>query len=177
MLSAVSCRIIGLLAIGVLASCGDGSSGEGDTAHPVVTGPIHGVPEAEGHWNWGDENATLCQQWFLSNSTSGWFSGTDYPALSNVDVYVALDAPDPLFEADASRYHYSTAPQRANLGDTVFFRSVDGFYGAWSLTFIDDQNRLYGTWYFQPDGSADFTGGTTAVDESPTDGPGCFGQG
>ena len=141
----------------LLAACG---SGGGNGTAPVLTGAIGGIPESEGHWLWGDDNQQLCQQWSLENTRSGFFYGSDHEESSNVDVYVAVGMTKPLRVRDATQFSYSSEPQIAAEGDTVFFRNANGFYGAWTIEAIDAQAQLYGRWYFQADGSGDFTTGT-----------------
>jgi hypothetical protein len=151
-----------------IAACGEGSdSPHSVRAQPVLTGEVRAVPEAEGYWVWGgDGGEEFCQQWSLSGSQSGWFYGSTYVETSNADVYVLEGTADPLSVADASAFPYASDSELAEVGDTVFFRTARGIYGAWSIESIDEKDQLSGTWYVQADGSGDFTRGTTDTGRS-----------
>ena len=134
----------------------------------VLTGPLQDVPESIGTFSWGDGLHNLFQQWsVMAADYAGWVYGTSYTYTSNADVYVASDMTDPTTVADASSFTYTDTYQYMEEGDTVFFRGANGYYGAWSVADIypsasdaywpPPRAYLNGTWYFQSDGSGNFS--------------------
>ena len=136
----------------------------------LITGSLEGIPESQS-FSWGDGINDLFQEWSMNNAnSSGWFYGSSYYN-SNADVYVYAGLNDPTTITDASVFDYwdsssqtYPAPEPYGLswaawaqeGDTVFFRGVNGKYGAWQIENIENGN-LYGIWYFIDDGAADFS--------------------
>lgn len=126
----------------------------------VLTGPLTDVPESTGSFCWGDGSHDLCQQWSIRNDNSGWFYGVG--GFSNVSIYIAHGLSDPTTVMNAESFLYSNSPDFASEGDTVFFRSLDGYYGAWRIDRIDadppswTNGKLTGQWYFQDDQSGCF---------------------
>ena len=117
------------------------------------------IPQSRGIFVWGDPVNKLCQQWSIAAfDSSGYFYGTGVP-WSSADVYV-LEAPnDPLSVVAAESFPYSRDSVRAGIGDTVFFRGQNGFFGAWTITDIVGglDAQLSGVWYFKAGGDGDFT--------------------
>ncbi len=140
----------------------------------VLSGPLEGVPESRGLLVWGDGHNDLFQQWSAFHPDHGaWFYGSSY-GTSNADVYFFPSLTDPTAIDDASNFPYATGPILAQEGGTVFFRGVNGYYGAWviedvyptepsssgPLTSRTPVALLDGVWYFQDDGSADLSRGS-----------------
>jgi len=84
-----------------------------------------------------------------------------------------LAAPnDPISDVAAENFDYATRAVEAREGDTVFFRGRNGFFGAWTITLVEGDNKdavLTGEWYFKAGGGGDFTsavadGGTSNYD-------------
>ncbi len=133
----------------------------------VLTGLIGALPETVKTFSWGDGTHNLFQQWSVKNSeSSGWFYGSAYSSSSNADVYVYVGLSNPTTIANAAAFPYSSHSIWASEGDTVFFRGTNGYYGAWRIDDIyptDNPPGVYpyaylrGAWYFQSDGSANFT--------------------
>jgi len=147
------------------------------TTAAVLTGPIQGLQGSQDPFYWGDGLNDLFQEWSVNqNNCCGWFYGSSYSS-SNVDVYVYAGLSDPTTVDDASVFSYFDSSSQtypspygpsqaawAQEGDTVFFRGVNGYYGAWVIDdiYFDPTNpvdfaALDGTWYFIDDGSSDFT--------------------
>jgi hypothetical protein len=91
---------------------------------------------------------------------SAWFYGGKYP-WSTVDVFVLDSTVDPLSINAAENFDYTNDSVLAKLGDTVFFKGRNGYFGAWTITSIDgaagETATMSGTWYFRPGGGGDFT--------------------
>lgn len=143
----------------------------------IWTGSLQGVQGSQDPFYWGDGVNDLFQEWSVNRSSCcGWFYGSSY-SISNADVYVFSGLAGPTTIADASIFDYvdsstQTSPGPygpswaawAQEGDTVFFHGVNGYYGAWYIEdiYYDPANpmdyaSLDGTWYFQDNGSANFT--------------------
>ncbi|MCP3873160.1 MAG: hypothetical protein GY699_08415 [Desulfobacteraceae bacterium] len=154
--------VIRILLTFVLSFFGVSSSFAG-----LLSGPITAP------YSWGDGNNNI--RTGLSDNVpeyTRWFYGSAYNSFTNADVYVYYGLSDPMTISDASLFNYhdssTTIPVAghpdwpdqiallASESDIIFFKSVDGYYGAWK---IDDffQGGVSGTWYFLDDGSADFT--------------------
>jgi len=127
------------------------------------TGPVQDLPESSGLYSWGDGKNNLHQEWSVHNLAGGdaWFYGSSY-SWSNVDVYVYEGLSEPSVITDATAFHYTNAVVLAGEGDTVFFRSANGYYGAWRIEDICSAAgdfpgmHLEGLWYFQDDGTGNF---------------------
>ena len=99
----------------------------------------------------------LYQEWSIYfEGQSGWFYGSAHPIESNADIFIYRDLTDPTAIRDAAAFQFSTQVEPAQPGDTVFFRGLNGYYGAWRIDSIDPYNRLSGEWYFQDDGTGCF---------------------
>jgi len=129
----------------------------------VLTGPITALPESGGMFWWGDGINDLGHEWSVGyEEYSGWFYGSDHP-WSTADVYVYAGLTDPTTISNATVFSYSSDVLWAEEGDTVFFRGTNGYYGAWRIDDIYPGEPggplayLDGQWYFQDDGSGDFT--------------------
>ncbi|MHC4773431.1 MAG: PEP-CTERM sorting domain-containing protein [Planctomycetota bacterium] len=150
----------------------------------VLTGAIEGAQESV-EYSWGDGINNMYQNWSVSNeNSSGWFYGSSKSG-SNVDVCVVSGLSDPTTVTDASVFTYYDSSSRnipdiwggfrsaawAQEGDTVFFKSPEGYYGAWYIEDIyphpitpipgratgTSNSALNGTWYFIDDGTSDFS--------------------
>lgn len=135
----------------------------------VLTGPIVDLPESGGPFTCGDGVHDLFQDWSVYNpQSSGWFYGSTYP-WSNADVYVYRGLADPTQVTNADTFSYTSGVDWASEGDCVFYRGTNGYYGAWRIDAITPLSggppyaELDGQWYFQDDGSGDFSGGGTAA--------------
>lgn len=156
-----------------------GCSGGGDSIYDrargagsgVLAGEIVPVIESVGIFVWGESGNQLCHQWSVARqSESGWFYGTNYP-WSSADVYVLPAPNDPLSVIAAENFEFTKGSVEAFVGDTVFFRGRNGFFGAWSIEAIEGREDavLSGTWYFRAGGGGNFTsaieaGGVSAYD-------------
>ena len=139
----------------------------------VLVGPISGLRESRGTFSWGDGENDLTQQWSRATRyTSGYVYGSDYHYTSNADVYACGEYVNPSSVSDASVFEYSTIGVWWYEGTTVFFRGVNGYYGAWlveDVYSIPDENGneityLDGVWFFQDDGSPDFSTSPVALE-------------
>jgi len=133
----------------------------------VLTGPIVDLPESVGLFYWGDGTHDLYQQWSVANvKFSGWFYGSTYSGTSNADVYTYPGLTDPTMVTNAESFTYNSVVVQASEGDCVFFRGTNGFYGAWRIDAIDPlpggfpYAELNGQWYFQDDGTGNFSQAT-----------------
>jgi hypothetical protein len=138
----------------------------------LISGNLNSLPESQGAFSWGDGVNNLHQEWSIAVfNHSGWFYGSD-SSESNADVFVYKGLTDISLAGDASLFNYQIAGAVAAAeGDTVFFRGVNQFYGAWKIDSIDGFNGfgnypygyLSGTWYFLEDGKSNFS--TSEVSE------------
>lgn len=134
---------------------------------PAVSGVLAGSFAGSGEWTvpvvWGDGLNDLRHIWSVGDGVhSGYAYGT-WVGESNVDIYNA-GVVDPLTVTDASAFIYSQTYVEFMEGETMFFRGLNGFYGAWT---IDDMylnpvsggpaTLLDARWYFVPGGGSDFT--------------------
>ena len=147
----------------LLTSCFFGWTNSGYAS--LYTGPINAIPESV-YFAWGDGTNFLGTQFSASSVGYGWFYGTGN--LETVDFFISPGLTDPTSINDVSVFIYSTSPALAHEGDTVFFRGTNGYYGAWR---IDDiyanpaytlgsslpASFLQGQWYFQSDGTGNFS--------------------
>jgi len=166
-----------------MISLGLGSSSFSVSAHGALcTGPINDLRESSGIYWWGDGAINLYTEWSV-HSVAGrdaWFYGSSY-SWSNVDVYVYKSLTDPAALHDVAAFPYTDTVVRAGQGDTVFFRGDSGYYGAWRIDDISHtlgyfpENHgagyflgtdaagafpgihLEGLWYFQDDGTGNFS--------------------
>ncbi|MDB4285628.1 putative metal-binding motif-containing protein, partial [bacterium] len=133
----------------------------------VLQGPIEDALESMDRVTWpGNGSTDLYQEWSLGSCSfgSGWFYPSSY-GWSNADVYVYPGLSDLSTISDAALFSYGTAvgdAQTAFEGDTVFFRGVNGHYGAWTIydifpgpTVCDNGDPQFcascyldGRWYF-----------------------------
>ena len=150
----------------LLAACGD--SDDPQPISIVLSGSLDNIPESRGDWIWGLNPNYLCQQWSIFQfDQSGWFYGSSYP-WSSADVFVLEWPADPLEVIAAENFDYTADSVSAAIGDTVFFRGRNGFYGAWLIEDIVGGNAtavLSGTWYFKSGGGGDFSRGTMPAPE------------
>jgi len=132
----------------------------------VLQGPIVNLPEAYVVFTWGDGQHDLYQEWSVANANlgRGWFYGSTYfPGMSNADVYVYPNLPDPTMVTNAETFTYDNVALIASEGDCVFFRGLNGYYGVWRIDAIDPlpnpppYGELDGRWYFQDDGTGNFS--------------------
>ncbi len=133
----------------------------------VLTGTINGLPESQGPYYWGDNINDLYQEWSGRYiDLSGWFYPSNHSVIdSNVDVYRFIGLSDPTTVSDATGFAYTTNDAIwAEEGDTVFFKGTNGYYGAWRIDDIYSSGCAYtpwmclnGQWYFQDDGSGNFS--------------------
>jgi hypothetical protein len=152
---------IGVFALALALSCAGAAA-----AHTaVLSGPLINVPESRGVFTWGDGVNDLFQQWSYRTSGSGWFYGSTYFYTSNADVFVYHGLANPTAITNAESFPYTDSSAAGVPGDTVFFRGMNGRYGAWAIAAIDvialppapgPWSVLSGTWYFQTDGSGCF---------------------
>jgi PEP-CTERM motif len=148
----------------------------------LLTGAINDIPEAGVGYYWGDGINDLNQRWFTktiypegSGVNLGWFFGSD-DSYSNVDIFVYNGLTDLSTIVDSTVFSYlSTGGIIAGEGDTIFFRGVNGYYGAWRIDdiytnpagFMFPYTYLSGQWYFQDDGTGNFSN-TSPVPEPAT---------
>ena len=176
--------ILGVLQI-LLSACGETSGGNPvatipevmpappppphDPFNGVLFGSFEDVTESRGHWIWGDSVNVLCHQWSIAGYYySGWFYGSNV-SWSSADVYVLDAGTDPLSIVAAENFDFTAGSARAEVGDTVFFRGINGFFGAWTIVEIngdpDTRPTMSGIWFFRADGGGDFTGELKAGEE------------
>jgi len=125
----------------------------------VYSGPMVAVPESVGTFTWGDGTNSLSQEWSVNNvNSSGYVYGSPNLGVYNKGHVSATAVPN------ADTFPYVTSPILFTEGDTVFFHGANGYYGAWHVDDVYPTGRttlpyanLNGTWYFQSDGSGNFT--------------------
>lgn len=153
-------------ACGTLAALSIFAAAPGGAQAALSTGTLAGVIESQ-TFTVGDGSTTLFVAWstYVADS-SGWFYGG---SAFGMDVYVASGLADPTTVANAASFAYAAGPLTAFEGDSVFVRSTSGHYAAVALTnfeAIDPPlvlegvtrlSRLFGTWYFDPTMTGDFT--------------------
>lgn len=130
----------------------------------VLSGRIDNLLEST-TFCWGDSQHELFTQYSAHDKeTDGWFYGRLY-SWSNVDIYVYEDPGLNIGEVDATNFPYSPGSELAGEGDTVFFRGVNGLYGAWRIDAVEPSTdtpgrfcTLRGYWFLQTDGTGLFSG-------------------
>jgi hypothetical protein len=137
-----SIRVIPLFVmLSISLGCGGGSDETVYTravgaASVVLAGQFNQIPESRGIFVWGDSSNLLCQQWSGATfNQSGWFYGSSF-STSTADVYVLAAPNDPLAVVAAENFAYTRDAVQASVGDTVFFRGRNGFFGAWTINVI-----------------------------------------
>lgn len=127
----------------------------------VLTGSLHIEDLGRTFVTFGEGEGTI---WVYASGgqydKTAWFYGLNYNG--GADVYDA-GVIDPRTVADATSFPYSTEFIEVYEGSTVFFRSANGYYGAWvldELTAVQydgyKNNTLDARWYFQSDGGGNF---------------------
>jgi hypothetical protein len=141
----------------------------------IITAQITGWEESS-LLSFGDGLNDLSIVWSTAHDSGGdgWFCGTACPDV-NANAYRYPNFSDPTSIANAAGFPYAAGSFYGYEGDTIFYKSLAGYYGALVITHIypnpayPDPNRwvphtlLDGRWYFQTDGSADFTDVTSSV--------------
>lgn len=138
----------------------------------VLTGKVENYASGKDNIKFGDGMNVVRTYWTFSSETSGLFYGTAFgEGLSNADIYVYKDLDNPASVSNAESFAYTSGSVMAEARDTVFFRTKDGYYGAFVATEIQQNEEfdplrkdhskavafLTGKWYFQADKSGDFT--------------------
>jgi len=130
----------------------------------VLVGPIDGLREGS-VFTWGDGGEhDLYSMWSYFNGTENWIYATS--GSSNCEIYYFADLTILNSISDASIFPYTSSHLRVPAGGTVFFRSGDGYYGAWVIGYFElsPDRRMFGTWFFQDDGTADFSSTPVTVE-------------
>jgi hypothetical protein len=154
-------RLLSIIAACFLITAVPGLAAAAD----VITGSIVMAREAIDTVTWGDGIHNLSQGWSIALfDTSGWFYGSAYS--NNVDVFNAGRV-DPATISNAEAFPYTSAAVQGFVGETIFFRGTNGYYGAWTIDEIRSPSHsgaggsyLNGTWYFQANGTGNFVPGT-----------------
>lgn len=130
----------------------------------VITGHVEGVTPLVNTFTWGSAPNELTGAVSYHSSTLLWVYGDriDWgPFGVNTDVYHAGPI-DPTTVMDATVFAYSNPDfpvPGVGVGDAVFFRGDNGYYGAWVITAINGtiQTLTVGfDWYYQTDGTGNF---------------------
>lgn len=117
----------------------------------VISGPLDQLQQ--GLITMGGVNSW----WTRAGGSAGWFYGGDWLGIGS-DFYVNQGMTDPKTVSDAEKYTYNAFYDLALAGDTIFFQSRTGFYSALYISNFDfDNGTISGTWYFQDDGTGNFT--------------------
>ena len=156
--------VIFAVALLAVTSCdnSDGPDVAPEYFNKVVSGRLDGMDDNNSAAGiWGDGVNELCALY----SFPGFFYGTD-SGLSSADVAV-VPYSDPLSINDAESLTYSQEPVYAQPGQTLIFKGLNGFFGAWSIEDIAANGDLYGTWYFRSGGGGDFTAELADVEGPP----------
>jgi hypothetical protein len=129
-------------------------SGESLTSYTIFAGNAPKI-------NLGD-GINLNTSWSIRSSNSVWFYGTQSTLTPNTDFYIYSGLNDPTIIEDASVFSYSTTPLWTSVNSTVFFRSLNGYYGAWVIKEIvasetDSSGHISVDWYYLNDGTSDFS--------------------
>jgi hypothetical protein len=146
----------------------------------VITGTITDWPESGPVLEIGDGTSHVRFWWSINTTDRGWFYGSGYPPVDS-DVAFATGVSDISQIADASIFSYTPSfigPQcdadcdTDGVGDFIVWRHVlTGHYGVLRVDDIRGADALAvldGTWWFQSDGSGDFSGVPGTVPEPGT---------
>jgi hypothetical protein len=145
-------------------------------AGPIISGTITGFVESGPSVPFGDAINHVTLWWSISHTDVGWFYGSSYTQVKDTDVAYATGVTDISQITDGSAFSFTSswlgpiydADARGGIGDFLVLRNiVTGHYG---VIRVDDISAggawvatLDATWWFQPDGSADFSDGHTVV--------------
>ena len=129
----------------------------------MLTGPIDSLPQSTTVHIWGDIDNQLCTIWSVGvfDLSGHFYNGGGVNVTT--ELYVLPAPADPLQVLDATLFDYTDDfSVHASEGDTVFFKGLNGYYGAWHIIDIEGDNTnatFTGRWYFvtTPD-NGDFTG-------------------
>jgi hypothetical protein len=138
----------------------------------LITGNITWLESSNLSFGDGVHNLNIVWSTRHDSGGDGWFCGTACSGV-NADAYRDAALSDPTSIPDASLFTYLPGSFVGYDGDTIFYRSSAGYYGALVIDRIYTNPAyppppggawvphtiLEGTWYFQDDGSADFTTG------------------
>jgi hypothetical protein len=146
-------------------------------AGPIISGTITGFVESSPSVQFGDSTNHVTLWWSLRMTDSGWFYGSNYGQVADTDVAYATGVTDISQITDASAFAFTNmflgpiydADARGGIGDFLVLRNIlTGHYGAVRVDDISPGNihvaTLDATWWFQPDGSDDFSGGIAVPD-------------
>lgn len=130
----------------------------------VITGVVSDWVEASAPREFGDGANHITIWWSINvYGAAGWFYGSDYGF--DTDVALADSIADITEISDAGAFSFQTfyvgpardAENDGGVGDFLVFRNINtGHYGVLRLDNIDN-DKLNGTWWFQTDGSGDFS--------------------
>lgn len=149
-------------------------------AHAIIlTGDIINAPESVA-FSFGDGTNDVIQiigaDWRTPPGMA-YFYGAAYTGFfgNNADLYYYAALMDPTTINNAESFAYDHSGATGIEGGTMFFRTQDDYYGALAIESIvpragangSPYAYLSGTWYFQTDGTGDFTG-INAVPEPAT---------
>jgi len=146
----------------------------------VISGDINSLQEAH-LFTWGNSNENIQSSWSLAALSpidgvqSVWAYGSNRSWASNADIYIYSGPADITSITNAATFNYSSQPQEANIGDAIFFRGLNNFYGAWKINSFSiikpDEDPMdwalfmTGKWYFQDNGTDNFSINSTSVPE------------
>ena len=112
----------------------------------------------------GDFNNQVNLYWSINTTNQGFFYGTDF---GNSDVAFAEGITDTSQITDTSIFSFNTSSiepycdadcDSDGVGDFIVWRNnTTGYYGVLRVEDIDSNNLLTRTWWFQNDGSSDFS--------------------
>ena len=143
----------------------------------VITGEITDWLHSDVYQVIGDDTNHVTMWWSINTYNRGWFYGRDWTGDS--DVAYATDIVSIGQISDASQYDFdshSIGPfcdaecDPDGVGDFIIWRNVDtGYYGVLRIDDIIDGNNwdaasLNGTWWFQTDGTGNFSEAVATVD-------------
>lgn len=131
----------------------------------VLTGHAAAVPPLVQTFTWGTAPNALTGGISYMSPTLLWIYGDRItwgpPSGINADVYRAGPI-DPTSVMDATVFPFSDPDfpvSSVGVGDCVFFRGDNGYYGAWVITAINGDIQTLTVdfdWYYQTDGTGNF---------------------
>ncbi|HNX90937.1 MAG TPA: PEP-CTERM sorting domain-containing protein [Candidatus Omnitrophota bacterium] len=121
-----------------------------------------------------DVNTIWGSYWTVPDG-QGYFYGSSYKPLfgNNADLYFVSGVMDPGAVSGIDGFTYDSGGTNAYEDGVLFLKTQNGYYGAIAITAIDSvagargtpYAKLSGTWYFQTDGSANFSAANSTTPE------------
>jgi hypothetical protein len=136
----------------------------------VISGSITDWVESGPREQFGDGTNYVSAWWSIATSSTSYFYGSFFGHVSDVAHAAGVTDVTQISDASALTFTSGFIGTFGTGAFLVFRNTFSGYYGALRIDDISPRypNLLDGTWWFQTDGTDDFSGRQTAVPEPGT---------